>query len=140
MWRVFSCKGSARNDVVIHAMLMAYDAGVDIISMSLGSGLPWSSPKDVQSKVLSKISASGVSGKFLRLVNNKNCYTATLTLLFIYLVVLSAGNNGAKGAFTTGAPGNVISAFEVASINNEYVPVDESLTATGLPDPIGKQA
>lgn len=64
MWRVFSCTGSARSDVVIHAMLMAYDAGVDIISMSLGSTLPWSAPNDIQSKVVSKISANGVSGMY----------------------------------------------------------------------------
>jgi hypothetical protein len=44
-------------------MLMAYDAGVNILSMSLGSGIPWSSPKDIQPKLVSKISASGVSGK-----------------------------------------------------------------------------
>lgn len=61
MWRIFSCTGSARSDVVIHAMLMAFDAGVDIISMSLGSTSPWSAPDDIQSKIVSKISANGVS-------------------------------------------------------------------------------
>lgn len=63
-WRVFSCGGSAHNDMVMEAMLMAYDAGVHILSMSLGSGIPWSSPRDIQPKMVEKISASGVSGMF----------------------------------------------------------------------------
>jgi hypothetical protein len=42
------------------------------------------------------------------------------------------------GAFTTGVPGNAASAFEVASVNNEYVSFDGSFTATGVHDPIGK--
>lgn len=41
---------------------MAYDAGIDILSMSLGTTLPWSAPNDLQSRLVSKISASGVSG------------------------------------------------------------------------------
>lgn len=64
-WRVFSCGGSARSDIVVEAMLMAYDAGIDILSMSLGSILPWSAPNDLQSRVISKISASGVSGTYI---------------------------------------------------------------------------
>lgn len=65
MWRVFSCQGSARSDVVLAAMLMAFDAGVDIISMSLGSDIPWSAPHNIQTKLISKISASGVSGNVI---------------------------------------------------------------------------
>lgn len=61
-WRVFSCGGSTHSDIVIEAMLMAYDAGIDILSMSLGTTLPWSAPNDLQSRLVSKISASGVSG------------------------------------------------------------------------------
>ncbi|GAA5800629.1 hypothetical protein HPULCUR_006065 [Helicostylum pulchrum] len=113
MWRVFSCQGSARSDVVLAAILMAFDAGVDIISMSLGSDMPWSAPHNIQTKLISKISASGVS------------------------VVISAGNTGAKGAFTTSTPGNVVPAFEVASVNNAYNLFDGSFTVTGIPNPLG---
>ncbi|OBZ81443.1 Minor extracellular protease vpr, partial [Choanephora cucurbitarum] len=35
IWRVFGCQGSTSSDMMIKAMLMAYDAGVDIISMSI---------------------------------------------------------------------------------------------------------
>lgn len=61
-----------------------------------------------------------------------------LTFFLAVLVVVSAGNDGEMGAFTTGIPGNVVSAFSVASVNNEYISYDGSLTATGMKDPIGK--
>lgn len=37
-----------------------------------------------------------------------------------------------------GAPANAVDAFEVASVNNEYLYYDGSFTATGVSDPIGK--
>lgn len=113
MWRVFSCQGSAFSDIVIEAILKAYDAGVDIISMSLGSDIPWSTEKDLETKLIAKITASGVS------------------------VVISAGNSGRKGAFTSGAPSNSLAAFSVASVNNEYLYFDGSFTATRVSYPIG---
>lgn len=36
MYRVFGCKGSTGNDIIIKALLKAYDDGCDIISLSLG--------------------------------------------------------------------------------------------------------
>lgn len=44
-------------------MTMAHDAGVHILSMSLGSGQPWGAPETIESKLLQKIVDSGVSGK-----------------------------------------------------------------------------
>ncbi|CDH52729.1 predicted protein [Lichtheimia corymbifera JMRC:FSU:9682] len=38
IWRVFGCQGLTSNDVIIQAMLDAYKAGVDDISISLGFG------------------------------------------------------------------------------------------------------
>lgn len=49
--------------MVIAALLKAFDAGVDIISMSIGSDSPWSAPYNIQSRIISMISARGVSGK-----------------------------------------------------------------------------
>lgn len=60
MWRVFGCKGSASNDVIIQAMLDAYEAGVDIISMSLGDSIGW--PESADSVVAQRIVESGVPG------------------------------------------------------------------------------
>ncbi|KAJ8663403.1 hypothetical protein O0I10_000642 [Lichtheimia ornata] len=38
MWRGFGCQGLTSNDVLVQAMLDAYEAGVDVISLSLGFG------------------------------------------------------------------------------------------------------
>jgi len=41
MWRIFGCTGGATEDVVIAAFNMAYEAGVDLISASLGERNGW---------------------------------------------------------------------------------------------------
>lgn len=43
---------------------MAYDAGVNIISMSIGSNQPWAIPNSILSKLIKKITENGVSGMF----------------------------------------------------------------------------
>ena len=63
MWRVFGCDGQVTNDIVIKALLMAYDAGVDVINMSLGETNSWASTQDAEAEVVNKIAAKGVSGK-----------------------------------------------------------------------------
>ncbi|KAI9488328.1 peptidase S8/S53 domain-containing protein [Zychaea mexicana] len=60
MWRVFGCTGSTDDDIIIEAMLDAYDAGVDIISMSLGDAQGW--PEMLSAIVASRINAKGVPG------------------------------------------------------------------------------
>lgn len=52
------------SDAILKAITMAYDAGVHIISMSLGSEQPWSAPESLESKLVKQISDSGVSGMF----------------------------------------------------------------------------
>ncbi|CEP13145.1 hypothetical protein [Parasitella parasitica] len=107
MWRVFGCKGSVSNDVVIKALLMAYDAGVDVINLSLGETNSWSTTTDVEASVVNKIARKGVS------------------------VVVSAGNSGAKGIYTVGQPSTSVDAFSVASVENSYY-VSKDLKATGI--------
>jgi len=41
MWKVFGCEGSASNEVLIAAFNMAYEAGVDVISSSIGGASGW---------------------------------------------------------------------------------------------------
>jgi subtilisin family serine protease len=41
MWKVFGCNGQAGNDVLIAAFNMAYEAGVDLISASIGGSSGW---------------------------------------------------------------------------------------------------
>jgi hypothetical protein len=45
---------------------MAYDAGCNVINLSLGSPNAWSVTRDSQSEVINKIAAKGVSSKFMR--------------------------------------------------------------------------
>lgn len=63
MWRVFGCNGQVTNDIVIKALLMAYDAGVDVVNLSLGETNAWGETTDAESLVVNKISDAGVSGK-----------------------------------------------------------------------------
>ncbi|GAN05471.1 subtilisin-like serine protease PR1C [Mucor ambiguus] len=107
MWRVFGCKGSVTNDIVIKALLMAYDAGVDVINLSLGETNSWSITTDAEADVVNKIVKKGVS------------------------VVISAGNSGAEGIYTVGQPSTAVNAFSVASVENGYY-VSKDLKATGV--------
>ncbi|KAI9488326.1 peptidase S8/S53 domain-containing protein [Zychaea mexicana] len=94
MWRVFGCTGSASDDVIIDAMLDAYDTGVDIISMSLGDTYGW--PEGASAVVAERITAKGVP------------------------VIIAAGNEGATGAFTVSVPSVGHGAYSVASFDNNY--------------------
>ncbi|CAO3613677.1 unnamed protein product [Cunninghamella blakesleeana] len=94
MWRVFGCKGSVNDDIIIKALLSAYDAGVDVINMSLGSGSAWS--EGAESTVVNNLAKKGV------------------------VMVISAGNEGASGAFTVGSPGVSEQAITVASFDNTH--------------------
>lgn len=64
MWRVFGCTGSVTNDIVIKALLMAYDAGCDVINLSLGETNAWSTTADAEAYVVNRIAEKGVSGKY----------------------------------------------------------------------------
>lgn len=111
MYRVFGCDGSVTNDIVIQALLMAYDGGADVINLSLGETNSWGQTSDSESDVVNQIVASGTS------------------------VVISAGNSGAQGVYTVGQPSTSTSAFSVASVDNQYYTAKE-LTATGVDHPI----
>lgn len=73
MYRVFGCNGDASNDVILKALLMAYDGGADVINLSLGSTNAWGTTSDAEAEVVNKIVAKGVN------------------------VVISAGNSGSQG-------------------------------------------
>lgn len=51
------------NDIVIKALLMAYDAGCDVINLSLGETNSWSVTNDAEADVVNRVVAKGVSGK-----------------------------------------------------------------------------
>lgn len=41
MWKVFGCEGEVGNDILIQAFNLAYEAGVDLISSSIGGPSGW---------------------------------------------------------------------------------------------------
>ncbi|KAG8963821.1 hypothetical protein FRC00_004913 [Tulasnella sp. 408] len=120
MYKIFGCTGSASDDVIIDAMLRAYNDRHDIISMSLGGPSGWS--EDTGGAIASRIAATGV------------------------VVTVAAGNDGQYGAFYADAPStgkNVISVASVEStqlfvqkveLNNGHSPIPYySLEALDIP-------
>ncbi|KAI9266025.1 peptidase S8/S53 domain-containing protein [Sporodiniella umbellata] len=112
MYRVFGCSGNTGDDIIIKGLLMAYDAGADVINLSLGSTNPWvDSASNSEIAVVNQIVAKGVH------------------------VIISAGNAGAQGAYTIGSPSTATGAFSIASVQNMYTNTT-TLIASGFKDRI----
>ncbi|KAF2703341.1 subtilisin-like protein [Pleomassaria siparia CBS 279.74] len=92
MWKVFGCDGRVGNDILIQAFNLAYEAGVDLISSSIGGSSGWTEdPWDV---AVQRITEKGVP------------------------CVLSAGNDGSNGVFDTSTASESLGATSVGSIDN----------------------
>ena len=85
-YRVFGCAGST--NVTVDAINMAFDDGVDVINMSLGS--PFGTADDASAVASTNVAKAGV------------------------IVVTSAGNNG-PNQYITGAPGAGTGAISTAA-------------------------
>jgi minor extracellular serine protease Vpr len=96
-YRVFGCNGSTSDDIIIAALERAFDDGAQVVNMSLGDAFNnfASSPDAEATQVLVD---HGVD------------------------VVVAAGNSGANGLFSTGAPSVAPGAISVASVNNLAFP------------------
>jgi subtilisin family serine protease len=94
-YRVFGCEGSSSADVIIAALERAYKDGMQVINQSLGAAFQW--PQYPTSTVGDRLVKKGV------------------------VVVASAGNNGATGTFSGGAPGIGTDVIGVASFDNAGV-------------------
>jgi minor extracellular serine protease Vpr len=94
-YKVFGTSGSSSADVIIAALEMAAADGMDVINMSLGAGYAWGDYPT--SKVSDQLVEDGV------------------------VVVASAGNAGASGVFSLGAPGNAEKVIGVASADNLFM-------------------
>jgi subtilisin family serine protease len=92
MWRVFGCTGQVTDDIIIKALLMAYEAKVDVISLSLGGSSNWE--EQVSSVVADRIVGMGVP------------------------VVIAASNSGSDGIGQVGSPGTGRRVTTVASFDN----------------------
>jgi subtilisin family serine protease len=94
-YRVFGCEGSSSADVIIAALERAYKDGMQVVNQSLGAAFQW--PQYPTSVVGDRLVKKGV------------------------VVVASAGNNGATGTFSGGAPGIGTDVIGVASFDNAGV-------------------
>ncbi|KAI8377474.1 peptidase S8/S53 domain-containing protein [Radiomyces spectabilis] len=94
MWRVFGCTGSSTNDLIIKALILAYEAGCNVINLSLGETNNWSN--DPTALVTNRLVEKGVS------------------------VIAAAGNDGREGAFILSSPSTAVRAVSVASVDNAY--------------------
>jgi hypothetical protein len=62
MWRVFSCGyKSVNDDTILEALVRAYEAGVDVINISIGGSTSWSA--SAVNQAIDNIVSHGVVGK-----------------------------------------------------------------------------
>ncbi len=94
-YRVFGCSGSSSSDVIIAALERAYADGMQVVNQSLGAAYQW--PQYPTAQVGDTLVKAGV------------------------VVVASAGNSGATGTWSLGAPGVGTDVIGVASFDNVAV-------------------
>jgi minor extracellular serine protease Vpr len=91
-YRVFGCAGSTSSDIMVAAMERALADGVDVLNMSIGAAFQW--PQYPTAQAADRLVNKGV------------------------VVVTSAGNDGARGAYALSAPSVGAKVISVASFNN----------------------
>jgi subtilisin family serine protease len=109
-FKVFGCDGQVGNDVLIASYNMAYEAGSDIITASIGGPAGWS--EEPWAVAVQRIVEAGVP------------------------CTVAAGNEGASGQFyaSTAANGKKITA--IASVDNTVTPallIESSYSVAGAP-------
>ena len=106
-YRIFGCSelGQTSDDAIIAALIRAYDDGCDVITLSLGEALGWSSSRT--SVVASEIAARG------------------------RVVTVATGNDGAEGAWYSESPANGLDVIAVGSVDNTEV-FYNTLTVSGV--------
>ena len=105
-YRVFGCNGSTSDDIIIAALERAFDDGAKVVNMSLGDAFNnFASSPDAQASAA--LVQKGV------------------------VVVAAAGNSGANGLFSTGAPSVGNGVISVASVNNLAFPANSFDAVSG---------
>lgn len=99
-YRVFGCEGSVTDDVLVQAIIRAFEDGNDVITMSLGGNAGWT--EAVSSVVSSRVAKAG------------------------RIVTIAAGNDGQFGAFFASGPASGIDVIAVASVDNTVIPVQNA--------------
>ncbi|KAG0234694.1 hypothetical protein BGW42_006314 [Actinomortierella wolfii] len=92
-YRVFGCDGSASNDIIMNAMELAYNEGMDIINMSLGGGSAYR------------------SGSPEAILSDKLVQGGTH-------VIVAAGNDGSNGVWMVSDAGLGDLSSSVAAVDN----------------------
>ncbi|KAK4041343.1 peptidase S8/S53 domain-containing protein [Parachaetomium inaequale] len=113
-YRVFGCTGEVGNDILIAAYNMAYEAGSDIITASIGGPSGWS--EDPWAAVVTRIVENGVP------------------------CVVSAGNDGDAGIFYASTAANGKKVTAIASVDNTVTPAllsNATFTINGTDDFFG---
>lgn len=113
-YRVFGCSGDVGNDILIAAYNMAYEAGSDIITASIGGPSGWN--EDPWAAVVTRIVENGVP------------------------CVVSAGNDGAMGIFYASTAANGRKVTAIASVDNSITPAllsNASYTISGATESFG---
>lgn len=106
-YRVFGCEGSSDSDIILAALEKAGQDKMDVVNMSLGfSFMSW--PDYPTAQASDRLHKKGV------------------------VVVASAGNEGAAGLFSVGAPGVAKNAIAVASFDNALITQNVLRSSTGL--------
>nr|AET35424.1 SspA [Syzygites megalocarpus] len=100
MWKVYGCNYSTvPNDILMKALEMAYMAGMDVISLSLGLHGGWQ--EEALAEMANRIVSKGVH------------------------VIAANGNIGANGLFLPASPASGKNVISVGSTSNSYVPAYE---------------
>ncbi|KZT62014.1 subtilisin-like protease [Calocera cornea HHB12733] len=104
-YRVFGCNADSGEDVIINAMIMAYNDSCDVINLSLGGVQGWTSSQGAV--VASRLADLGM------------------------IVAISAGNDGANGAWYASDPAEGQSVISVASVDNVVTPIQNFTLSDG---------
>lgn len=94
-YKVFGCEGSTTSEIILAALEMAWKDRMDVVNMSLGAAFQW--PQYPTAVASDRLVRKGV------------------------VVVASAGNSGANGAFSLSAPSLGEKVISVASFDNVSV-------------------
>jgi len=94
-YRVFGCQGSTSADIMVAAMERLYKDGAQVLNMSIGSSFQW--PQYPTAAASDRLVKKGV------------------------VVVTSAGNSGANGAYSVSAPGVGDKVIATASFDNTHL-------------------
>ncbi|KAH7017968.1 peptidase S8/S53 domain-containing protein [Microdochium trichocladiopsis] len=105
MYRIFACNGVASSDVVMQAMMDAYNDGVDIVSMSLGSDSGFEDA-DPFGQIITNAKSRGIA------------------------TIIAAGNRGNLGPMLTSSPAIAPDAVAVASLDGAKYPTTYKMQGT----------